>query len=111
MGKRVEVVDPLDLSQETLDTILGSIPEKEDRRADLADHFDLKDDRQGLLSECGSCTWCTNKFPFSDLEKDSEGFLTCPSCLAAGNACSKCREPMPGIGSAAKVMCARCRLI
>ena len=157
MGKGVEVVvDPLDLSKETLDMILGSMPEKEeDRLPYLIDNLELYDDMsgtvasclEGLLSEKGFCFKCTKEFFFFELQSDFDGFPTCPTCLASddvsrldslclaaggvsrldslclaagdaprldpleGNACSKCGEDMPGIGSVAKVMCARCRMV
>jgi hypothetical protein len=80
--------------------------------------------QQSLLSDHGSCSKCAKEFPFFELQPDSDGASTCPSCLAAGdtsrldalqaleegNACSKCGVHMPGIGSVAKVMCARCRV-
>jgi hypothetical protein len=109
--EEVKVVDPLDLSKETLDMIMGSIPEKEDRLAYLAGCFGLKDDRQGLLSDSGSCSKCTKEFPFFELQSDSDGCLAADAPQLEGNACSKCGAHMPGIGSAAKVMCARCRPI
>jgi hypothetical protein len=130
-----------EFSKETLDILLRSKPQSDPLEPNtileyLADCFGFDDDMlatrgsdfkclESLLSDRGSCFKCTNDFPIFEIQKDSEGILTCPSCMAAhdvaprldsleapledGNTCSQCGEHMPGIGSVAKVMCTSCR--
>ena len=114
----IEVADPLDLSKQDIDEILASMPKKaEDKLPYLANCFGLEDGMKEFFSDKGSCSKCTKEFLLFELQPDSDRSPTCGSCLAAdtpkleANACSKCGEPMPGIGSAAKVMCARCRMV
>lgn len=119
MWKGMAVADPLDSSKNDIGKILASIPGKDAKQAYLANCFGLEDGVQEFFSDTGSCYKCTKEFPFFELQSDSDGRPTCISCLAAapqldlleGNDCSKCGEHMPGIGSAAKVMCARCRMV
>jgi hypothetical protein len=97
------------------------MPEKaEDKLPYLANCLGLEDGVQEFFSDIESCYKCTKEFHFFELQSDSEGFPACISCLAGdaprldpleGNDCSKCGEHMPGIGSVAKVMCARCRMV
>jgi hypothetical protein len=113
--------EAFDLSKKDIGKILASMPEKaEDKLPYLAKCFGLKDGMQEFFSDMGSCSKCTKEFSFFELQSDSDGRPACISCLAAdapqldsleGNTCSKCGEHMPGIGSAAKVMCARCRMV